>query len=238
VWSVGKVALIALHVVGVIDGHPEFIWATFEHTSSKKNSDGHRIRDLAPSAASEPEFGVPDQKIADLGVKYTLYKAPQNVRLPPPSGTKLIDLHLDEKQNFSPVSNVFRLFPASKRPPAADDHGKEDGAVLSINKTLQDAFEHQVKKGHKDVRSNYSLVGAVWLNDPSLDFKPNQDYGNLPPSKDFGGENTLSSMAMESFTQKTFENCFMCHDTQPTNGLGPSNLNVSHALSKFFGASK
>jgi hypothetical protein len=231
-----KVGLLALHVVGVIDGHPEFIWATFEHTSPVKN-EGFRIRDLAPSADHEPKDGVPNQKINDLRVNYLLYKSAPNASLPPPSGSKLKDLKLDENhQKFSPVSTVFRVFPASKNPPDKDDNGKEDGAVLSINQHVQDLFEHRAKDGHKDDRSNYSLVGAVWLNDPATDFKPNQIFNDSPPSKGFGGENALSSMAMESFTQTNFQNCFNCHDTGKPNGLTPSNLNVSHALSRFFGS--
>src|SRR5204862_8001719 len=130
-----------------------------------------------------------------------VYKTEPNAKWPPPSSTKLSGLKLDEKQKFSPASNVFRVFPASKNPPAADDQGKEDGSVLSLNKHLQDAFELRAQQGYKDVRSNYSLVGAVWLNDPATDFKPKLDFGDSPPSQGFGGENALSSMAMESFTQ-------------------------------------
>lgn len=227
-----KVALIALHVVGVIDGHPEFIWATFEHTSAKKDADGFRIRDLAPSASAAPKEGVPNQNIADLGIPYHLFRGPKT-SLPPPEGVKLSQLALGTDQKFSPVSNVFRVFPVSKAKPSPDDGGKEDGAVLGINRSVQDAFAALAKSGKKDERSNYSLVGAVWLNDPATDFKPDQDFLDVAPSKGFGGEDSLSSMAMESFTQTTFPNCFSCHDTQQINGLGASNLNVSHILSKF-----
>src|SRR6266481_6850876 len=170
-----KVALVALHVVGVIDGHPEFIWATFEHTSQKKNSDNFRIRDLAPSASSEPKAGIPDQKVVDLGITYRLFKGP-NTTLPPPSGARLSELKLDNNQRFSPISNVFRVFPASKFQPDPSDLGKEDGSVLNLNKHVQVAFESRAKQGYKDARSNYSLVGAVRLNDPVADFKPGQSF--------------------------------------------------------------
>lgn len=66
-----------------------------------------------------------------------------------------------------------------------------------------------------------------------------------------GGEDRLSSTAMETFTQNnTFHNCFACHNTQPidTNGVfynpnspggaipllpRPANINVSHLFSEF-----
>jgi hypothetical protein len=36
------VALLALRVAGVIEGHPEFIWATFEHVNHETNGDWRR----------------------------------------------------------------------------------------------------------------------------------------------------------------------------------------------------
>ncbi|HXX70207.1 MAG TPA: hypothetical protein VEK07_23710 [Polyangiaceae bacterium] len=65
-----------------------------------------------------------------------------------------------------------------------------------------------------------------------------------------GGEDRLSSTAMETFTQNgTFHNCFACHNTQPisTNGVPispadpngkpllttPALINVSHLFSEF-----
>ncbi len=83
---------------------------------------------------------------------------------------------------------------------------------------------------------------------------PSQDYANYTQGTDLpfsilGGEDRLSSTAMESFTQNgQFHNCFACHNTQPitTNGT-PSSLastvqtvipyaakiNVSHMFSEF-----
>lgn len=226
------VALLALHVVGVIDGHPEFIWATFEHTNTKKNADGHRIRDLAPSAVSELKVGDTTQKIIDLGVPYRLYKTIQNPTLPIPKGSRLTNVTVDINQKLSPVADVYRVYPASKVLADVSDNGKEDGSILSLNKNVQSTFEKLAQSGQRDRRSNYSLVGAIWLNNPSIDFKPDQGLDN--PSSGFGGESGLSSMAMESFTQAGQPNCFSCHDTFHFSGIGADRLNVSHVLSKFF----
>jgi hypothetical protein len=43
------VALLALHVVFVMGGHPEFIWSTFEHVDPASNDP-----DLAPAADANP----------------------------------------------------------------------------------------------------------------------------------------------------------------------------------------
>jgi len=62
-----------------------------------------------------------------------------------------------------------------------------------------------------------------------------------------GGEDRLSSTAMESFTQPSasFPNCFSCHDTQATSDNGtpqvrsqlpvlmkPGKINVSHIFNE------
>jgi hypothetical protein len=84
--------------------------------------------------------------------------------------------------------------------------------------------------------------------DPSADFKA----GKAGTDSEFsllGGEDRLSSTAMETFTQNgAFRNCFTCHNTQPisTNGTPykagstlqplltkPAMINVSHLFSEF-----
>jgi len=225
------VGLIALHVVGVIDGHPEFVWATFEHTSSAKGGRGLRIRDVAPSADSPDQK---NQKVINEGVPYLLYPGTTKGASGPLSNSndskRLVDLSLDATtQKFAPTSAIFRIFPASQQKGV-----EEDGAVVSINKYVQKKFEDLA---NNDVRRNYTLVGAVWLNKPREDFQANKSF---PPNQgsfmNFGGEDGLSSMAMESFTQSDAPNCFSCHDTNPNgpSGLAASRLNVSHVLSKFF----
>jgi len=60
------VALLSLHVVFVLDGHPEFIWSTFEHVDSAG------APDLAPSARANPSL-PPSEVVSTKG--FTLYKA-------------------------------------------------------------------------------------------------------------------------------------------------------------------
>jgi len=73
--------------------------------------------------------------------------------------------------------------------------------------------------------------------------------GSDSPYSILAGEDRMSSVAMESFTQPAgnFNNCFTCHNTQAinTNGvplvrqpgsvklLDPGLLNVSHVVSQF-----
>ncbi len=230
-----NVALLGLHVTGTIEGHPEFIWATFEHVVHEKT--GPWQRDVAPTAKANPNDSA--QPLVESGPEdYALYpKVSMKDGAPPVAeaddGESLYALKLDEKtQTFSPHSSVYRVFPGSK-----SDDSEEDDAVTSLNADVQALFQ---SLGASDVRSNYQLVGAVWLNTPQDDFKAGVDFQTeaAKPRKQplFGGEDRLSNMSMESFTQPSSSspNCFSCHNTDSVSGLGASRLNMSHALSKFF----
>jgi hypothetical protein len=124
------------------------------------------------------------------------------------------------------------MYPGSK-----SDDSDEDDAVTSLNADIQRLFE---TRAPTDVRSNYQLVGAVWLNTPAQDFKADMDFSAVAATPRklplFGGEDRLSSTTMESFTQPgdSLSNCFSCHNTESVSGLPPSRLDVSHALSKFY----
>ena len=229
------VALLGLHVVGTIEGHPEFIWSTFEHVSHK--ADAWDL-DVAPAAKANAETGKPvlvDRQAA----AYSLYPSdPAQAALAPPvananSGKGMYNLALDAKtQTFAPRASVYRQFPGSK-----SDDSNVDDAVVSLNADIQKLFGDRAAN---DVRSNYKLVGAIWFNNPEEDFKAGVNFMDAAAKTRkvplFGGEDRLSSTTMESFTQSSdsFPNCFSCHNTESVSGVAASRLNVSHALSKFF----
>ena len=228
------VALLGMHVVGTIEGHPEFIWSTFEHVSHTTKA---WTRDVAPAAKVNSDAAKPtlvDRKLPN----YALYPSEEGRVLASPIdganlGSGIDSLKLDAKhQTFSPKTSVYRQFPGSK-----SDDSEEDDAVTSLNKDVQDLF---VEAAPADVRSNYQLVGAIWLNTPDDDFRAGVDFFDTAkkPRKQplFGGEDRLSSTSMESFTQSgdSLPNCFACHNTESVLGLPPSRLNISHALSKFY----
>ena len=228
------VALLGIHVVGTIEGHPEFIWSTFEHVN---HGDKAWVRDVAP-AAQENSDGKKPVLVEKQAAAYSLYPADPAHPVAAPvananSGNGIYNLKLDEKtQTFAPKSSVYRQFPASK-----SDDSKEDDAVTSVNEAIRDLF---MSRAPADVRSNYQLVGAIWLNTPEDDFKADVNFMDAAAKTRkqplFGGEDRLSSTTMESFTQSadSFPNCFSCHNTESVSGIAPSRLNMSHALSKYY----
>jgi len=245
--------LIALHVAFVIKDHPEFIWSTFDHVMPDGKSD------LAPSAASnDPASAV----AADPKISYTIFAkgaARSSANSPCPAlGPATCDSDKSHpvfdvaNQSFASASgvqqtSVFREFPSSK----SDRWAEEDQSVVDLNTSMRSLLASP--SGQRDVRANYRLVGATWLENPrdsngrKGDFVLGRAFAN-PIGQDtenrsriVSGEDALSSTAMESFTQRDSPGCFSCHDTKRVLSdeqnnppiLKPTMLNVSHVISRY-----
>jgi hypothetical protein len=280
------VRLLAIHVVFTLPGHPEFIWASFEHSLGAPDSaasDGKR--DVAPTFdGANPDPMDPTNALvagAASDHDFLLYKGGTPVVQSNVAKSET-ELNLDTtSQKFlvpgttTPQStSIYRMFPASKSNTIIPDE-----AITSLNNNVEHLFAMKASAlDPKDKRGNYRLVGAQWLDKPDFfteNFAIQNDLtnpyaqpvgqgvgvgeqafvaaitadGTDSPYSILGGEDRMSSTAMESFTQSvgSFENCFRCHDTHaitangvPLNAnqdgiklIDPGLLNVSHVISQF-----
>lgn len=203
-------ALIGLHVVGVVEGHPEFIWATFEHDDNAPDLPSS----LKPDAA-EPVDSLKSWSLYLRGAN----AADCNKKV---ATLKLVDR---KRQILNSRISVFREFVFG---------GDDDPNVI---RTLNDSVHHMLPA--ISVWRNYSFMGAMWLNNPDRDFKESSDFNKLAAAlagtKVLGGDTKLSNTTMETFTQSN-ENCFSCHNTMAQSigqgdGIPGKRLNMSHALS-------
>ena len=248
------VALIAIHIVHTLPGHPELIWSTFQHGNRTTG-----VTDLAPSAIDLPRNNPPNT-VASIGPQlpaggYLLYAR----NTPPASanqGVFIPALNAATQTFTTPPTSIYRVFPAAKS--ATTDI---DGDITLINAAMTERFNVTMPPpAANDRRPWYRLVGAVWLERPAKAFGGNKVLVNDPLDPEIilngsdavtsinGGEDGLSSTAMESFTQGTasFPTCFSCHDTQSTAGNGvprprnmtspvvmaPGLINVSHIFNE------
>lgn len=230
------VALLALHVVFVMEGHPEFIWSTFEHVDASGRLNN------APAAPNNPA-STPGASVIDATQDYALYRkgtAAQdgNQQIEDAGVAAAFDV---KTQTFGTAarSSVFRAFPASKSLDAV-----EDGDVTALNDDIARQFKATTLASN-DKRGNYKLVGAVWMENPARDFKTNIRIVNADgvspddPLAMVAGEDRLSSTSMESFTQTSDFHCFKCHDTRHVTEVAPfppldaKQINVSHITSMY-----
>ncbi|MCW0369383.1 hypothetical protein NB710_000320 [Xanthomonas sacchari] len=220
------VALVGFHIGGTVAGHPEMIWATFEH------------RDNAPDVDTSLD---PGQPVSDKD--WTFYKAGTpieqcNVNA---AGAGALTLNA-QTQTLSPVTQVCRMVPYGGQKPCPSGQDCNIANIQSMNASVQSQLN--------DVWKNYFEVGAIWFvaKDalaPNCTFQPGSALECIPSPTPEGapplltGSIKLSNSTIETFTQvqSTQNNCFACHNTTQVISPDPRaqslpglNVNISHVV--------
>lgn len=205
-----EVALMGLHVVGVIKDHPEFAWATFEHPSNSP---------ALPKGADPKGNEVVSQK------NFALYKA----------GTVAADCNQQANvtvenlatQQSTPITNVYLQYLYGGA------NLEQTSYIQQTNQSFQQGLLSHAgnNKNLNPVFADYFLVGTVWQQPNSL--KPGD--GNMSATS--VGSVKLANSTMETFVQGKTD-CFSCHNTAGNSSAGypGKNINLSHVvLGPFFG---
>ena len=221
------VALVGFHIGGTVNGHPEMIWATFEHQAN------------APDLPQPMEKMQPNDIVS--GKDWTFYQAgtPFKQCNLNAAGSGALTLNA-QTQTLSPVTQVCRMVPYGGEkpcPPGATDCNIPN--IMSMNASAQSQLN--------DVWKNYFEVGAIWFNQldalqPNCTFQPGSSLECVPPDKKsplLTGSMRLSNSTIETFTQvqSTQNNCFACHNTTQVISPDPRaqslpglNVNLSHVV--------
>ena len=220
-------ALVGMHVVGTVQDHPEFIWATFEHVSNAPDA-AYSYTNTAGKTVNQPFSSEGDFLFMAKG---------GTVR-----GANVECMHADSKGNIVPTlstnselppmmncsegvvpSNTLRAYPWGS--PAAGVAGTQPDSVVQNNTLLlsiNSSVIGQLSDG--DTRKNYVQVGGIWTT-TSVDAPiPNQVLLSQR------GSLKLSNATMETYQQGT--NCFSCHQlsADATDSFGAFGL--SHIYSE------
>jgi len=206
------VALLGMHVVGVVKNHPEFIWASFEH------------KDLAPmydwtnnNVTSEKEklFYAKGTTTGINGIKWnSTTKAPM-------TADKVFTLYeygipRDSGNTFMKTSQNYKK---------SDYSTKNDNYenIKSINECVAAKLD--------DVWKNYFYNGSLWLDTDGMtpakqaETIVSANIASAAPGALARGSVNMFNVTMETYTQ-TFQknvhdinsgnlvNCFTCHQSQ------------------------
>jgi hypothetical protein len=210
------VALVGLHVVGVTENHPEFLWASFEQENNAP--------DLPPGMAPNSTDPVSKQ-----GFTFYAANTPANACNPQSVVLSVTD---PVKQTVGPVTNVFRQFGQGGPIPA--QRGED---IKNVNEAARKEMANmgtlKPPQPKETVWSHYKLIGTLWLAQP----------GTLQPGisqlEVCGvGSVNLANSTLETYFQgpqnnfngNNVSNCFMCHNTGGFGGFPNKNINLSHAL--------
>ncbi|RUL77643.1 hypothetical protein [Dyella choica] len=216
-----NLAMVGMHVVGSVAGHPEMAWATFEHVTNAPSS-GYQYTNVQGGTSSVPQgkagkwaFASPTATVYNL--QKANYKAAPNIQ-----GQTYKDGTNTYVTDITP-SDTLRS-KAWGTGSDASDFVLENTEVISSDSSVLT----QIAKG--DVRANYIMTGATWTihgqtvqNPPPGQTQPNNQIGT----------NLLNNTTMETYDQgidarSNGSNCFSCHANGSQPAGQPANTAVSH----------
>ena len=231
--------LVGMHLVNSTANHPEFVWASFEHSTNAPNCDGTPTTPTAGWSFANADAAKCLATGGIAGCTQYAFNAggPQDGDQNPYTGTP---------------TNVCQLYP----------HGNDTGDTAANgnnNKTnLSNITELNAQMGNflralpatdpMAVWTNYTLVGGLWTNGgvPVCTGNPSVCTNPVPSSKAPAsttnperGSLQLTNVTMETFEQgptSSVPNCFSCHQYAVTDPAAQTNaLNVSHLACALLG---
>ncbi|MBC8753215.1 hypothetical protein H2O64_00945 [Kordia sp. YSTF-M3] len=229
-----KLAMIGIHIVGTIDGHPEMVWATFEHVNNAPNLE-YTYLDTESNTKTQA---------ADTGNDWLLNSDSSNSTY---NQSHMIFCNSDELKakkcdelntivakdsNTISASNTKMTKPwgaANEGAPNAenDTPAASNSEVISINNSVLG----QLVAG--DLRKNYIFIGATWTDGGAAPDGTSYSSTNTAPGVAIG-TSQLANSTMETYAQNgasyaLYGTCFSCHHSA-SPGLKPSDL--SHIYSE------
>lgn len=212
VWAhTGKktalLAMVGMHVVGSVAGHPEMIWATYEHDTNTPNAQYSYVNKNGDVITHSQE--VPQHMLfaADGSVGPFNQEHMRGVGIQENRALNLVRLG-----NFAvSPSDTLRLFPWGANDqvpnPNVSSAAASNTEIISINNNIRSML-----KGD-DVRKNYLLIGATWTKGGAA-----PSVMPLPPGGKSNqvGTSSLANSTMETYVtlKDNLNNCFACHTGQ------------------------
>lgn len=200
-----QLALLGIHVVGSVNGHPEMIWATFEHFGNTPNGKYSYDSMSGPKTVSQDTSGT---WLLSASNAAGAFNKPRAHAHPDPSSPNLTIV--GASGGMIGPSNTLR----SKAWGAASDVAAHPLVTAAASNTKIISLNHNIRgmMPSGDVRNNYFLVGATWTL-----------LGSEPNQSNHIGTTSLANTTMETFQQggddttaSARTNCFSCHRTNKT----------------------
>jgi hypothetical protein len=204
-----KLALIGIHIVGSVAGHPEMSWATFEHLNNAPNAAYKYVNNKNETVTVPQETGkgwllTADNASGSFNIPYMTNKgdtvlcdspykiAPSNTLLAMPWGSAM-DSITNPEDTTSAASN---------------------SEIIGMNNTILKML------AGNDLRKNYLLIGATWTSGGAIPNGKSYSRTNTAPGVAIGAS-VLANSTMETYIQRPTTSCFLCHHK---NDLAPASL--------------
>jgi hypothetical protein len=221
-------ALVGMHVVGSTAGHPEMIWATFEHFGNTPNASFQYINTasqtklVGQSTAGSWLFSATNAPGPHFNVERAMVNSSNDIvaiAVPPPNGASA--------SNAVVPTDVLRIMAwgaqFNQTPNPADSSAAASNTeIISIHNSVKSFMPAG------DIRNNYFMTGATWT------------IGGKNPTGSFPGGNGVGTSQISNSTMETFQqssgntvagvNCLDCHSNlnNPTSTI--ANVSTSHVF--------
>ena len=252
-WKLGpkdqpmELALVGVHIVGTVQDHPEFVWATFEHISNTADVSYWYTTNINDIKANTKQWAFDSSgsfEFLNTGEAAAGHNT-ECMTTPPHESTGDIHAILND-DGVTPVcadgivpSETVRVRPwgsypfgysdVSTTPPSQKDPVTEDQVdkIVKNNTVLVALNTHVLSQlASDDPRKNYVQTGGIWTTtSPAAVDAPIPNW--MADEKiNMRGSLGLYNATMETYSQKFADNCFVCHsvDKGDANSFGLSHI--------------
>ncbi|WP_237276430.1 hypothetical protein [Tenacibaculum ovolyticum] len=227
-----EVALLGMHVVGVVENHPEFIWATFEHDDMAPN---YNWKDNKATSSTNKLLFAEGTTTGINGIVWN------KTTKEPVEKFRVFDLF----EYGVPRDSVGGFMKTSQEEPINFKN------ITNINTCVKANLEKEAGPW-----KNYFYNGSIWIDTDGLNtneqakllVKLGGDIGAATPESYARGSLNCANVTMETFTQ-TFKdsiqkidvtnlaNCFSCHNPiSYSNDTSP--IYLSHIFDAYMNAAE
>ncbi|MES2064425.1 MAG: hypothetical protein V4456_21085 [Bacteroidota bacterium] len=209
-------AMVGMHIVGSVAGHPEMIWATYEHNGITPNAAYDYITKDGKTATQPADTGTgwvfsTDASAAAVNVPHMGNRDAQRQTVP------YITAETGQTISASNTQRVFAWGAFGIANPRSKSAAVSNTELISINKTIATLLSPG------DVRANYLLIGATWTEKGAAPNGKSYSAENSNPGSAVG-TNVLANSTMETYFQTSSKSCFTCHSNSVVNGVLPADL--------------
>lgn len=232
-----RVALLGMHVVGIVENHPEFVWATFEHDGLAPHYDWGQ----ATNTSDAPVVATVDYPLFNKDSTGTVRNITSKLNQSTPNnfGTDVFSVYKFGTPVEKNSNNVEVFMKTSQK-------GDENfGNIEMLNGS--------VKNQLTGIWNNYFYNGSLWINTEG--YVGTVAQANLLDSLGFNlsssdtGDLTRGSVAAYNITMETYvqvgfsptsihqttvsdlANCFSCHSASNSGNQSP--LYISHVFTGY-----
>jgi sulfur carrier protein ThiS len=203
-------ALVGIHIVGNVAGHPEMLWATFEHMNNTPDATYSYINtsDQSTTVNQDTSGTWTFSKTDSTGPFNESHMALSGENIQAESG---FTISASDTLRTNPFGVIEGTVPNQNVTSAAESNSQ----IISINNNVIGMLIDG------DVRQNYMQIGNTWTDSGAFPTGPYSSGGNEL------GASTLANTTMETYYQNN--NCFFCH--QPFN-TPKTYTQMSHIFSE------